>query len=100
MFVDILKKQTASIPVELHKLDGTVVAGSIHVVGNDRVLDLMNDDTLFFPFHSKDGEFSIINKRTIAEIKPFDKKRMADRYRMAHTYGTPAPEAAVQPKGS
>ncbi len=66
----ITKKLEAG--VELIRIDGTLLNGTVFLRGDQRVIDVVNDERQFLPFVDPEGVFSVINKSTISSIKPVD----------------------------
>ena len=56
-------------------LDGSVLLGNLFLAANERVIDGVNDERPFLPFQTDDGEFQMINKSTVARIRPFEDGR-------------------------
>ena len=63
--------------LEITLLDGAVLKGVAFVPEFHRVSDFMNNQAIqFLPFETEGGEFRLINRAIIAQIRPFDERRM------------------------
>ncbi len=63
--------------LEITLTDGTVLKGVAFVPEFHRVSDFMNNQAIqFLPFETESGEFRLINRAIIAQIRPFDERRM------------------------
>lgn len=72
-FYDPRWKPKTKVAVELRTFDGEVLRGSIFVGPDMRVQDVLNSQRPFLPFEREDGEIELINKESIARLKPSDK---------------------------
>ena len=66
----------SKIPIRLKCNDGSELVGYVHVCGQERILDLVNDSRPFLPFETNEGKILLINKSMVGVIEPFDKERM------------------------
>jgi hypothetical protein len=48
--------------------DGETLEGSLFIPSHDRLVDMLNDERMFLPFESSEGEFLVINKSAIKTI--------------------------------
>jgi hypothetical protein len=60
------------VPVEIVTLDNDILLGDVFLAGDERVVDGVNSEREFMPFRTDDGEFQVINKSTVARIRPFE----------------------------
>ena len=60
--------QKSRTEVEIALTDGTVWTGAVFLRGDQRVLDIVNDDRRFVPFATTNGPIRVINKQVIAHI--------------------------------
>ena len=58
------------IPVNIVLVDGTTLDGCFFAGEGQRLLELMNDHRKFIPYSDIHGKVTIIQKTTIARIKP------------------------------
>ncbi len=79
---DIIRPKT-KIRVQLQKDDGSTMDGFVFVGGQERVLDLLNNNEPFMPFEHEDGRFVMINKQAIAYAWPDDGTWMGESYASA-----------------
>ncbi len=49
--------------------DGKKMDGYLFVAKNDRLVDVVNDDRMFLPFETDEGDFVILNKTLIAKLQ-------------------------------
>lgn len=63
----------AAVDVELVLTDGSQLSGNVYLGKDERVSDLLNEDTMFLPFRTEHGEFLLIAKVSIAMCKPLDR---------------------------
>lgn len=63
----------AAVDVELVLTDGSQLSGNVYLGKDERVSDLLNEDTMFLPFRTEGGEFLLIAKVSIAMCKPLDR---------------------------
>jgi len=52
--------------------DGEPIEGYFFCMNNERVNDLLNDDRLFFPFQTIEGELLVVAKSSVAMAMPKD----------------------------
>lgn len=76
MEVDIWVRKSP-VPVEVVTFDDSVLLGDVFLGGSERVIDSINSQRDFKPFRTDDGEFQIINKNTVARIRPIEGGRPA-----------------------
>ena len=65
---EILAKK--EVPVNIVLIDGTTLDGCFYANEGQRLLELMNDNRTFIPHSDIHGKVTIIQKTTIARIKP------------------------------
>lgn len=53
---------------------GTVMRGHVFIEATTRIQDLLNSETLFFPFVDEHEQFHLLNKTAVARVQPFDEK--------------------------
>jgi len=63
-----MKKKEVAVNIVL--VDGTTFEGCVFAAEGQRLLDLMNDHRAYIPYTEADGNFTIIQKLTIARIIP------------------------------
>lgn len=61
------------VEVELVMTDGDTIGGSVFVLKDERVLDLLNNGLPFFPLRLANREIILIRKEAIAVCKPLDR---------------------------
>ncbi|MEM7569848.1 MAG: hypothetical protein AAF337_08630 [Pseudomonadota bacterium] len=61
-----------NIDVDIVLNDGTQIAGNVFLSKEERVQDLLNDGRPFFPVRLANQEILLINKASIAVLKPID----------------------------
>jgi hypothetical protein len=61
------------LEIELRTVEGEVLEGSIFVTPDQRVVDLLNTDNRFIAFEATNGSVEIINKVTIARVRPIER---------------------------
>ncbi len=76
MEVDIWVRKSP-VPIEVVTFDDSVLLGDVFLGGSERVIDGINSQRDFMPFRTDDGEFQIINKNTVARIRPIEDGRPA-----------------------
>lgn len=76
MEVDIWVRKSP-VPVEVVTFDDSVLLGDVFLGGSERVIDGINSERDFMPFRTHDGEIQIINKNTVARIRPIEDGRPA-----------------------
>ncbi len=57
---------------ELTLSDGVRLTGHMFVEATTRLQDVLNDERLFFPFISEADGFVLVNKNTVARVRPLD----------------------------
>lgn len=63
------------IEVEVEFDDGKCLTGSLYIHPQGRLIDMLNDERLFFPFEKSDGTFIALKKssfRSVTELNPED----------------------------
>lgn len=54
--------------VKIILTDGTILKGYVFLAGEQRLLDLLNDDRSFLPVECTDGEVNLISKFSIQRL--------------------------------
>lgn len=65
-----ITKDVVEVEIILH--DGTALAGKVFIGQGQRVQDLLNDGSAFFPLLQANGEILLIAKSAMALCKPLD----------------------------
>jgi hypothetical protein len=68
-------RSKVKVAVEVILADGTTVSGAVFIGVDERVSDLLNDSKPFFPVRMENGEILLINKSSVALVKPLDVSR-------------------------
>ncbi len=63
-------KEVVEVEIILH--DGTALAGKVFIGQEQRVQDLLNNGSAFFPLLQANGEILLIAKSAMALCKPLD----------------------------
>ena len=72
MFSDNILTPKSRLEIELRTLEGDVLKGSIFVTPDQRAIDLLNTENSFIVFEAVNGTVEIINKCTIAGVRPIE----------------------------
>lgn len=59
-------------PAEITFLDGSTLEGHLFIEATTRVQDLLNGPSLFFPFVDRENTLHLVNKHSIARVRPVD----------------------------
>lgn len=70
-------RSKVKVAVEVILSDGTTVSGGVFIGMDERVSDLLNDNKPFFPVRMENGEILLVNKTSVALVKPLDVSRSA-----------------------
>lgn len=76
MIYDEVLKTKRVADVELHFKSGEVRQGIFYVNIRQRPIEVLNDERKFIPFRTEDGDVLIINKDTIALVRPLGNSRL------------------------
>ena len=57
---------------QIKMIDGTIVTGYVFVEATSRIQDVLNSATPFIPFIDEHDVIQLINKASIAQVRPFD----------------------------
>jgi len=64
-----------AVEVEVALNDGSIHRGLVYIAANQRVLDMLNESSAFFPFREqKSGELTLLAKAVIAAVTPLDQR--------------------------
>ena len=70
-----LQRPTKKVPVLLRTMSGESFEGYVFVAGDgNRVKDMLNTESSFVAFEHASGKVEIINKSTIARVKPLERE--------------------------
>ena len=69
---DYRPKKKAGVQLLLH--DGSELSGSLFLLANQRIVDIVNDPRMFVPFMRSDGTVIVLNKSAIMQIVPREQK--------------------------
>lgn len=61
------------LPVELLMFDGHVVKGQVYCSADERIIDVVSAPSGFLLFLEEDDAFRLVNKSTVARIRPLEK---------------------------
>ena len=65
------------LEVEIITIGGEIRKGKVFVTEHQRVVDVLNSDLRFIPIETEREEFEIINKSTIDQVKPIERRLAA-----------------------
>ena len=60
------------VDAELILQDGDTISGQVYLNIGERILDMLNSGSDFFPVRLESGEVLILNKASVAVCKPLD----------------------------
>lgn len=64
-----------TVDVEITFYEGTTQLGQVYINANQRVLDMLNEPTGFFPFRvAGTGQITLLNKSSVVAIRPLDQR--------------------------
>jgi hypothetical protein len=63
-FIPSKDKTSVSITID----GDDVLDGSLFIPSHERLVDVLNDERMFLPFETTDGEFLVINKAIVRTI--------------------------------
>ncbi|MEM9014844.1 MAG: hypothetical protein AAGB02_07025 [Pseudomonadota bacterium] len=58
--------------IRILNFNETISEGNVFVAYGQRISDLLNDDRMFLPLETDDGDVKVVSKRAIAEIEIID----------------------------
>ena len=63
-----------AVDVEITLYEGTTQLGQIFIKASQRVQDLLNEPTAFFPFRGQNGQVTLLNKNSVVGVRPLDQR--------------------------
>ncbi len=64
-----------TVDVELTLYEGTTQLGQVFINANQRVLDMLNEPSPFFPFRvSQTGQITLLSKSSVVAVRPLDQR--------------------------
>ena len=64
-----------AVEVEITRFDGSRVRGDVFIAANERVLDMLNGSSPFFPFRdASTRRVLLFSKTSIVTMEPLDQK--------------------------
>ncbi len=64
------KTAKKKIEVEVEFEDGDRLTGSLYIHPQGRLIDMLNDERVFFPFEKPDGTFIALKKSSFRSVTP------------------------------
>ncbi len=66
------KTAKKKIEVEVEFDDGKCLSGFLYIHPQGRLMDMLNDERMFFPFEKADGTFMALKKSSLRAVTPRD----------------------------
>lgn len=57
---------------QIKMTDGSIITGFVFVDATSRIQDVLNNEVPFIPFIDEHDVIQLINKASIAQVRPFD----------------------------
>lgn len=57
---------------QIKMTDGSIITGYVFVDATSRIQDVLNNEVPFIPFIDEHDVIQLINKASIAQVRPFD----------------------------